>query len=172
MGYNRPKVLKYIKDPVTGQIESQQRVLDSHPGFATSPDTIPLTYDERVTDKRFRETAQAQIDMMNALGTAIGNGLHIPKEMMQFVQRGLPAETVRSLEVTARCPHGHDVPARSRFCGECGVLMSVRAAVEAPAPPQEDLGHLHVATLRKKCRDAGLPDRGTKDVLIGRLQAA
>ena len=35
-----------------------------------------------------------------------------------------------------------------------------------------DLGRLHPQTLRKRCRDAGLPDKGSKDALIGRLQAA
>ena len=35
-----------------------------------------------------------------------------------------------------------------------------------------DLGRLHVQSLRKMCRDAGLPDKGSKDDLIGRLQAA
>ena len=177
MGYNRPKVLKYIHDPVTGKVISQQRVLDSHPGFSTSPDAIPLTYDEQITDKRFRETAQSQIDMMNALGTAIGNGLRIPREMMRFLERGLPTETLLSLEATAPCLNGHDNPKGLKFCGECGVSMAARGAIAPPEPEESaavDLGRLHPQTLRKMCRDhvPPLPDKGSKDVLISRLQAA
>lgn len=170
MGYNRPKVLKYIKDPATGTVISQQRVLDSHPGFSTNPDTIPLTYDEQITDKRFRETAQAQIDMMNALGTAVGNGLQIPREMMYFLQKGLPAETVRGLQATLVCPSGHDVPAGNAFCGSCGTSMSGLKSIAAPADAA--LGQLHVAKLKKMARDRGLPDSGGKADLIRRLQAA
>lgn len=130
MGYDRPKVLKYIPDPVTGGF-TQQRVLDSHPGFTTNPDTIPLTYDEQITDARFRETAQAQIDMMNALGTAKAGGLQIPREMMLLLQRKLPAETLQTLESTVACPDGHQVPAGNAFCGTCGTPMTAKPAVAA-----------------------------------------
>jgi hypothetical protein len=177
MGYNRPKVLKYLIDPTTGKAGSQQRVLDSHPGFSTNPDTIPLTYDEQLTDKRFRETAQAQIDMMNALGTAVGNGLQIPREMMHFLKKGLPSETLRSLEATAPCLNGHDNPARNKHCSECGISMAARGSIgpgleDPPGEPEIDLERLHVQSLRKRCRDAGLADKGSKEALIGRLQAA
>jgi hypothetical protein len=35
-----------------------------------------------------------------------------------------------------------------------------------------DLSRLHPQTLRKMCREAKLPDKGSKDQLIQRLQAA
>lgn len=171
MGYNRPKVLKYITDPVTGKTLSQQRVLDSYAGFSTNPDTIPPTYDEQVIDKRFHETAQAQIDMINAAGIAKAGGLAIPKEMMYFLRKGLPEETLRSLEQTTACPNGHDVPADSAFCPRCGISMTALVPATAGEAPV-DLGRLHPQTLRKMCRDKGLPDKGDKNVLIGRLKAA
>ena len=53
-------------------------------------------------------------------------------------------------------------------------------AVPSPRPLAEDepavvdLGRLHPQTLRKMCREhkPPLPDKGSKDQLIGRLQAA
>ena len=48
--------------------------------------------------------------------------------------------------------------------------MAVRGALGQGA--DTDLGRLHPQTLRKMCREKGLPDRGSKDVLVGRLQAA
>jgi hypothetical protein len=50
--------------------------------------------------------------------------------------------------------------------------MAARGAIASSDEPVVDLSRLHVATLRKRCRDAGLPDRGSKDALIGRLEAA
>jgi hypothetical protein len=55
-------------------------------------------------------------------------------------------------------------------------VKAATAAIAAPAEPDEpvgvDLDRLHPQTLRKMCRDAGLSDKGGKDLLVGRLQAA
>ena len=50
--------------------------------------------------------------------------------------------------------------------------MAARGAIAPPEPPEIDLGRLHPQTLAKMCREKHLPDKGSKDVLIGRLQAA
>ena len=52
--------------------------------------------------------------------------------------------------------------------------MAARGAIAPPEdePAAVDLERLHLQTLRKMCRDTGLPDKGSKDTLIGRLQAA
>jgi len=169
-GDGKPKVLRYIVDAQTGRVSHQERVADADPQWSSTPETVPLTQDEQRIDKRFRETAQSQIEMMNALGTAIGNGLQIPREMMHVLQRGLPAETIRGLETTLVCPSGHDVPAGNAFCGACGASMSGQKAI-APEPAA-NLSQLHVAKLKKMARDRGLPDSGGKAELIRRLQAA
>jgi hypothetical protein len=75
------------------------------------------------------------------------------------------------------CVNGHDVPAGNQFCGSCGASMDARAAIsgapeDPPDEPVVDLERLHVQSLRKMCRDRRLPDRGSKEALIGRLQAA
>ena len=177
MGYDRPKVLKYLLDPKTGQALSQQRVLDSHPGFSTNPDAIPLTYDEERTRHVKLELGENQLRALEALITLKGGGVDLtsrPDVMFYLQESGLPAEM---LQGKIECVNGHDVPAGNQFCGSCGASMDARAAIgsapeDPPGEPEIDLERLHPQTLRKMCRDAKLPDRGSKEALIGRLQAA
>ena len=177
MGYSRPKVLKYLIDPKTGQSLSQQRVLDSQPGFSTNPDSIPLTYDEEHTRHLRLEQGENQLRALESLIALKGGGLDLtsrPDVMFYLQESGLPSEM---LQGKLECANGHDNAAGAKFCGECGVGMTVKAARGAIAPPEDepavvDLGRLHVQSLRKMCREAGVPDKGSKDDLIGRLQAA
>ena len=87
---------------------------------------------------------------------------------MYLLRKQLPADMI--IPGTKVCAAGHDAPSGSQFCPECGVSMAVRGALGQGA--DTDLGRLHPQTLRKMCREKGLPDRGSKDVLVGRLQAA
>jgi hypothetical protein len=54
--------------------------------------------------------------------------------------------------------------------------MNVKAAIgpagDEDEPVVVDLTLLHPQTLRKMCRERDLPDKGSKDVLVGRLEAA
>ena len=171
-GDGKPKVLKYQVDPQSGRVLNQERVADADLQWSSTPETVPFTEDEKRTNRRFSETAQQQIEMMNALGTAIANGLAIPREMMHFLQKGLPAETLRSLKTSVVCGSGHDVPSGSAFCPKCGVSMTARAAIgSGDGEPAVDLSRLHVQSLRKMAREKGLPDKGSKDQLIQRLAA-
>jgi hypothetical protein len=92
---------------------------------------------------------------------------------MWLLQREIPEGILRG---TVVCVSGHDVPAGSKFCPDCGASMAARGAIAAPPEPEEpaavDLGRLHPQTLRKMCRDAGLPDKGRKDEMIRRLEIA
>jgi ribosomal protein S27AE len=96
------------------------------PGWGTTPETVPLTPDEERADSHYRETAQSQISAMNALGIAISNGLQIPPEMMYLLRKQLPADMI--IPGTKVCAGGHDAPAGSQFCPECGVSMAARAS--------------------------------------------
>ena len=151
-GDRRPQILKYQIDPQTGRTLNQERVADADPQWSSTPETVPLTEDEKRSDRRFRDTAKLQIDMMNALGTAVGNKLQIPREMEQLLKRALPAETLRALQGAVVCANGHDVEAGKNFCGECGVSMATRGAIAPPEEPEIDLGRLHPQTLRNMCR--------------------
>jgi len=169
-GAGRPKKLVYETDKRTGQTIRQSRVADSDPLWSSTPD-VPLTPDEERVNSVRQERGSQQIQMIQALAALRATGIQVPDEAMWLLERELPAGILKGTMV---CVNGHDVPSGLKFCGECGVSMATRGAI-APAedePAEVDLGRLHVATLRKRCRDAGLPDKGSKDVLIGRLQAA
>ena len=170
-GDRKPKILKHkIKD---GRIVSQERVADADPMWSSTPDTVPLTPDEERTDALRRERGKMQIEMLQALAAVRGTGIDLPAEALYLLENELPPGVLHG---TVVCVNSHDVPAGSTFCGECGASMAARAAVEPPAAafeePGVDLARLHPQTLRKMCRDRGLADRGSKDTLIGRLQAA
>jgi len=171
-GDRRPKILKYQTDPKTGQTVRQERIADAHPMFSSTPDTVPLSPDEERTNTVRSERGRMQIEMLQALAALRSTGIEVPPEAMWLLERELPAGV---LQGTVVCANSHDVPAGSAFCPQCGVTMAARGALGSGSEDEEpavDLGRLHPQTLRKMCRDRKLPDKGSKDVLIGRLQAA
>jgi len=169
-GARKPKILRYQIDGKTGQTVRQERVADAEPGWSSTPDTIPLTPDEERVNSTRQERGRMQIEMIQALAAMRSTGIQVPPEAMWLLEREIPEGVLRG---TVVCAEGHDNAAGVKFCGECGMSMSAKAAI-APAeePAAVDLGRLHPQTLRKRCRDAGLSDKGSKDALIGRLQAA
>ena len=170
-GDGKPKKLVYETDKRTGQVIRQARVPDASDQWSSTPDTIPQTPDEERVNAVRQERGSQQIQMIQALAALRATGIQVPDEAMWLLEKELPAGILKGTMV---CANGHDVPSGLKFCGECGMSMAARGAI-TPAgdePDEVDLGRLHVATLRKQCRDKGLPDKGSKDVLIGRLQAA
>ena len=173
-GDRKPKKLVYETDKRTGQPVRQARVADSDPHWTSSPDALPLTPDEERINAVRQERGSQQIQMIQGLAALRGLGVDIPADAMWLLEQQLPAGILHG---TVVCVNQHDVPAGSKFCPDCGASMAARGAVtsgsdENEEPAEVDLSLLHVATLRKRCRDAGLPDKGSKDVLIGRLQQA
>ena len=170
-GDRRQKKLVYQIDSKTGQTVRQERVADADPMFSSTPDTTPLTPDEERTNTTRQERGRMQIEMIQALAAMRATGIQVPPEAMWLLEREIPEGVLRG---TVLCANQHDNPAGLKFCGECGVSMAARGAIAPPEdePAAVDLGRLHPQTLRKMCRDAKLPDRGSKDQLIGRLQAA
>ena len=170
-GDRRQKKLVYQIDAKTGQTVRQERVADSDPMWSSTPDTVPLTPDEERTNTTRQERGRMQIEMIQALAAMRATGIQVPPEAMWLLEREIPEGVLRG---TVVCVSGHDVPAGSKFCPDCGASMAARGAIAPPEdePAVVDLGRLHPQTLRKMCRTAGLPDKGGKDVLIGRLQAA
>ena len=170
-GDRRQKKLVYQIDKNTGQAVRQERVADADPMFSSTPDTTPLTPDEERTNTTRQERGRMQIEMIQALAAMRATGIQVPPEAMWLLEREIPEGVLRG---TVLCANQHDNPAGLKFCGECGISMAARGAIAPPEdePAAVDLGRLHPQTLRKMCRDAKLPDRGSKDDLIGRLQAA
>ena len=170
-GDGKAKKLVYQIDKNTGQSIRQERVQDSDDRWSSTPDTIPLTPDEERTNATRTERGRMQIEMLQALASIKAAGINVPPEAMFLLERELPEGVLRGTMV---CANGHDVVAGLKFCGECGIGMNVKAAIEpaGDGPVAVDLGLLHPQTLRKMCRERELPDKGSKDALIGRLEAA
>ncbi len=173
-GDRKPKILKYHVNPQTGQAVRQERIADSDPMWSSTPDSIPLTPDEERTNKTRTERGRMQIEMLQALAAIRATGINVPAEALYLLESELPEGVLKG---TVVCAQGHDNAAGVKFCSECGTPMNVRGAIgsgaeDPPGEPEIDLGRLHPQTLRKMCRDAGQSDKGSKEQLIGRLQAA
>ena len=167
-GDRKPRILKYQIDAKTGQSVRQERIADGDPMWSSSPDTAPLTPDEDRTNTNRQERGRMQIEMIQALAAMRATGIQVPPEAMWLLEREIPEGVLKG---TVVCAEGHDNAAGVKFCGECGMSMAARAVVEA-VEPVVDLARLHPQTLKRLCRDRGLPDDGNKGDLIGRLQAA
>jgi len=170
-GDRKPKILKYQIDKNTGQSIRQERVPDADSMWSSTPDTIPLTPDEERVNSTRQERGRMQIEMIQALAAMRATGIQVPPEAMWLLEREIPEGVLRG---TVVCAQGHDNAAGAKFCAECGMSMAARGAIAPPEdePAVVDLGRLHVQSLRKMCRDSGLPDKGSKEQLVGRLQAA
>ena len=174
-GDRKPRVLKYHIDKATGQSVRQERIADADPMWGSTPDSAPLTPDEDRTNTTRQERGRMQIEMIQALAAMRATGIQVPPEAMWLLEREIPEGVLRG---TVVCAEGHDNAAGTKFCSECGISMAARGAIGRAGDDTGlddvavDLSLLHVASLKKMCRERGVPDKGSKDVLIGRLQAA
>jgi hypothetical protein len=163
-GDRKPKILRTTPgDAKAGIPAKQERVADCDPHWSSTPESIPLTPDELKTNATRTERATSQIQMIQALAALRAAGVDVPYETQWLMDRELPQQLIKGTTV---CATGHDNAAGVKFCGECGISMSPRNEIEAADIP---LDMLHIATLRKKCREQGLPDKGKKEELIARL---
>lgn len=170
-GDRRPKKLVYQIDKATGQALRQERVADADPMFSSTPDTIPLTPDEERTNATRTERGRMQIEMIQALAAIRATGLQVPAEAMFLLEREIPEGVLKG---TVLCANQHDNAAGVKYCGECGISMNAQASIDpaSDSTPAIPLDTLHVATLRKMCRERNAPDSGNKAALISRIMAA
>jgi hypothetical protein len=135
---------------------------------------IPGRMEHHINKVRTEKGAQ-ELQYLAALGQLKQMGIAVPDNAMWLLERTFDPRIVKGSVV---CPDGHENAAGTKFCGECGVTMNTKGAIapveELPGTtPLEDiipLRSLHIATLRKRCREKGLDDKGTKDQLIFRLE--
>lgn len=183
-GDKRAKIIKVIPgDRDQGIPARMEHVADSDPHWSSTPEGIPPTPDEQHINKVRAERGAQELQQLQALIAARGAGINIPDNAMWLLQQTFDPRIIKG---TVICPNGHENLPGSKFCNECSIRMA--GAPEIPAAPdlsmapdaalsdapqfafgQLQLERLHVATLKKKCRDAGLPDKGTKVELIARL---
>jgi len=134
---------------------------------------IPETPDEEAARKDYEQRGAKERDYVQALALAKIANVPLP-ETLTSALTGVRAHI--PVEGTLECPAGHEVPAGSRFCPECGARMQPTAprSLEAGGggEGEPDLGSLPAASLRKMARDRGLDATGPKTALIARLKGA
>jgi hypothetical protein len=179
-GDKKPKVIRSTPgDKDKGIPAKLNHVADCDPFWSSTPEGIPLTPDEENIHKIRAEQGQRQLDRLTAFAALKQSGMAIPPQAQWLINSTLEEIALQErvsapLNGTVLCAYGHDNAPGMNFCGECGIAMSVRGTI-APDPPASltdviPLKTLHIATLRKKCREKGLDDKGTKDQLISRLE--
>ena len=175
-GAHKPKILKYQTDRKTGQVTHQERVADADPMWSSTPDTIPLSPDQERTHALQIERGERQLRALESIASLERSRVNFrdrPDVLFYLREQELPEDILQGIVL---CANDHPNPAGAKFCNECAISMATRGALEqgggADGEAVVDLGRLHVQTLRKRCRDAGLPDKGSKEQLISRLQAA
>src|SRR5208282_6025487 len=166
-GDRKMKILKTTGSLKEGTLK-QERVADADPMWSSTPESVPLTPDERETRHLKIEKGQQQLEALQALIALKAGGVDVTSrpEVLYFLQQsGLTPEMLQGQVI---CPNGHENAAGIKFCGECGINMLAQKEITATVDdiPLDMLGY---QTLKKKCRDAGVSDKGKKDELIARL---
>ena len=145
---------------------------DADPMWSSTPDTIPLTPDEDRTNTTRQERGRMQIEMIQALAAMRATGIQVPPEAMWLLEREIPEGVLRG---TVLCANSHDNPAGRK------VLRGVRRVHGRPrchrppgglSQPPWTWGGCTSSRCGRCAGTPELPDKGSKDDLIGRLQAA
>jgi hypothetical protein len=174
-GARKPRILKTTPgDPKLGIPAKQERVADCDPHWSSTPDSVPMTPDEAQHKHLKIERGEQQLRALESLATLAKAGINYrdrPDVLYFLREQHLPEDM---LQGSVLCSNGHDNAPGAKFCSECAVSMNGQKEIESvPEPVTEiPLDMLHIATLRKKCRESGLPDKGKKEEMITRLQAA
>ena len=167
-GDRKPKVLRTTPgNKEIGIPAKQERVPDSDPMWSSTPDSIPLTPDEIQVNHVIKERGEQQLKALESLIALKAAGVDITTrpDVLFFLQKSGLTDSM--IQGSVLCPLGHDNTAGVKFCSECGISMNGKQ--KAITSDDIPLDMLHIATLKKKCRDAGLSDKGKKDELVERL---
>ena len=173
-GDRRDKVIRNIHGDKELNIPSRmEHIPDADPQWSNTPEGVPLTPDEQHVNKIRAERGNQQLQQLQALAALRSAGLQLPPEAMWLLESNFDSRIIKGSMI---CADGHENPAGTKFCGECGMSMDALASI-APPPEETDpeepaeipLDMLHIATLKKRAREAGYSDKGTKQQLIARL---
>jgi hypothetical protein len=167
-GDHKPKVIKVVGGDKNKGIPSRMdHVADSDPHWSSTPETVPPTPDEEHVTSRRTEVARERLDLLQAAAAAKAAGFPIPDEVSWLLEEKLGHNVILG---QVQCMNDHLNPAGTKFCGECGVDMKLRAAVNAPdGPAGIDYADLSIRQLKEICKQQGLPMSGTKKQLVERL---
>jgi SAP domain-containing protein len=190
-GDHKAKVINVLPgDKDRGIPNRLVHVPDSDPHWSNTPEGIPPTPDEQHVNKIRAERGSEQLQQLQALAMLRGAGFELPEEAQWVLNRNFDPRIVRG---TVVCADGHDNVAGAVFCSTCGTRMAAKGILQIGDPDGQEvdisvigenataggggairvdalpLRTLHVSTLKKMCREKGLPDKGTKKELITRL---
>lgn len=168
-GARKPRILKTTPgNKEAGVAAKQDRVADADPMWSSTPESVPLTPDEVSVNVTRTKRARDQIELIKARAALKEAGIEVPFETMWLMERELPSAFIQGSTV---CPNQHDNTAGAKFCSTCGISMDSQREITA-SPEDIPLDMLHIATLKKKCREKNLSDKGKKEDLIARLTVA
>ena len=154
-------------DKETGLLPRQERVADTDPHWSATPESVPQTPDESVHVRRRKQLGAEELEFIKALAAVKAAGIDIPANAMWLLEQNFDP---RVLKGTTECPDGHENTAGSEYCSKCGKPMSGRASA-AELPAAESV-NLTLAELKRRCKERGLPDYGTKAQMMARLGIA
>ena len=168
-GDSKPKVIRVSGgDKNKGIASRMDHVADSDPHWSSTPETIPATPDEENVNALRNEVATTELQLLQSSAAAKAAGFDIPPEAVWLLEQKLGGTV---LQGTIECMNGHSSPSGSKFCSECAVSMSARAAVEPVEVKKAftEYEKLSIKQLKELCRLENLPSSGTKKQLIERL---
>ena len=186
-GHLKDKIIRVTPGDKDLQIPSRmEHIADGDPHWATTPEGIPLTPDEQHINKIRAKKGDEELSRLQALIAAKAAGIDVPANAMWLLEQTFDPRVIKG---TVVCEEGHENTSGAKFCSTCGGKMNGKAQIEPPSGdiliqspfaiddpvdviPEIPLRALHVSTLKKMAREKGLPDKGKKEDLIERLQAA
>ena len=190
----RDKIIQVTPGDKDLQIPSRmEHVADADPHWSTTPEGAPLTPDEQHINKIRAKKGDEELSRLQALIAAKAAGIDVPANAMWLLEQTFDPRVIKG---TVVCQDGHENTSGAKFCSTCGGKMNGKATLQIGNPEGQEVdvtvtqenftvgGHpairvdalplrtLHVSTLKKMAREKGLPDKGKKEDLIERLQAA
>ena len=190
-GDYKGKIIRVTPGDKDLQIPSRmEHVADGDPHWSTTPEGIPLNPDEQHINKIRAKKGDEELSRLQALIAAKAAGIDVPANAMWLLEQTFDPRVIKG---TVICQEGHENTSGAKFCATCGVKMDGKAQLQIGNPDGQEIdvfvtqddytvGHhpaikvdalplrtLHVATLKKMCRDKSLSDKGKKEELIARL---
>jgi hypothetical protein len=128
LGASRPKRWAWTKER-----GYYQGAPDVWPGWSSTVQDIPLTFDERLARDQTRQTGQSELERIQAMALAAQLGIPVPQALAASLGGIRELEQMRA-EPQTLCADGHSNRAGARFCDLCGVSMQVTAGTVVSVP--------------------------------------
>lgn len=122
LGTNRPRKWGW-----TAERGYHQGVPDVWPGWASTVQDIPATFDEELARDRTKRDGQTELERLQAMSMAATLGIPVPQALATSLGGIRALEDLKD-EPQTLCPDGHSNRPGARFCDLCGISMQVPEA--------------------------------------------